>query len=122
MDKQPPHSWKGVPLEKLEQWTAIFNASQEGVNLAAPCPVCGSPTLHRYYQVGRPTNRIIAGQRFVAEGASWEWCSTCRSYEHGRSLVPEWWSADIVVVSGKLTAEPEELQKAVQSQTDQIKR
>ena len=109
--------WRGVPLSKLDAWTQVFNASREGINLSAPCPVCGARALHRYYQIGRPINRTIGEHRFIAEGASWEWCSICRSYEHGRALVPDWWLPTLVVDEAKLTAEPEILEEALHNRS-----
>lgn len=107
------HSWQGVPQEKRNEWYSIFDASHEGINLSIACPVCGTPTLHRYYQVGRPIERCIEGNRFVAVGASWEWCSTCFCYEHATVLVPDWWSERLQINEQDLTAEPEVLEEAV---------
>jgi hypothetical protein len=105
--------WRGIPLDKRKTWSNIFGQSREGINLSASCPVCGAYTLHRYYLKGRPLNRYIDGELFVADGASWEWCSTCHSYEHSHALVPEWWHESLDLGSYQLTAEPEALEQAL---------
>lgn len=105
--------WQGVPLDKREAWSSIFGQSREGLNLSAPCPVCGAHTLHRYYLKGRLLDRYIDGEYFVATGASWEWCSTCHSYEHSQALVPEWWHEFLDIGGNQLTAEPEVLEQAL---------
>jgi hypothetical protein len=72
--------------------------------------------LHRWYQVGSPINRIINGRKFVATGALWEWCSSCHSFEHYSSLVPDWWSCDLEVDCKKLTALPTAIEEAMEAQ------
>jgi hypothetical protein len=106
--------WNGVPLERVAAWNEVYSLSQEGVDLSASCPVCGSRTLHRYFLVGKPGVVVRRGRRYVASGAGWEWCSSCRSYVHFSGLVPEWWSSDLRVESSELTAEPEALERAIQ--------
>lgn len=82
------------------------------MNLSLPCPVCEAVTLHRWYQVGEPIEKIARGQRFVAKGGLWEWCSTCRTYSHASALVPDWWSSCLDVNEENLTAEPEAIEQA----------
>jgi hypothetical protein len=103
--------WYGVPLNLIEAWNEVFQKSRETLNLSSPCPVCGATTLHRWYQIGRPIDKIVEGQRYVARGGLWEWCSTCRAYEHAQALVPEWWSSSLEVNEADLTAEPEAIEK-----------
>lgn len=103
--------WRGVPLKHIEAWQRTFADSREGVNVTAPCPVCGSRALHRYFQVGEPIDSMVSGLRFVARGASWEWCSSCGSYEHATVLVPDWWKpVPLLFDEQALTAEPEQLE------------
>ncbi len=105
--------WRGVPLDKRAMWSRVFAQSREGIDLAAACPICGSPTLHHYYLVGKPLDRVIDAERFVADGARWEWCSTCATYDHSQALVPAWWSDPHLVINGVLTAEPDALERAL---------
>lgn len=107
------NQWKSVPGELLPRWYAVFGASRNGADVAGACPVCEEPQLHRYYQVGRPVDRESGGERFVATGASWEWCSNCRTFVHASALVPDWWPADLVVDARQLTALPDALDEAV---------
>lgn len=103
--------WQGVPKEKWQAWGEVFQKSKESLTLSSPCPICGYFALHRYYQMGQPVEYISSGQRFVAKGACWQWCSKCKSYEHSSSLVPEWWDSNIRIDESNLTCEPEELDK-----------
>lgn len=109
-------SWKGIPADLAEAWRKIYQNDQEGYTLSAPCPICSARTLRRYYQVGRPISLIIDQQHFVARGGCWEWCSTCKTYEHSSGLVPEWWSCDLVIDGSKLTAEPTGIEEAYKEQ------
>lgn len=104
--------WHDVPPEYCIAWSETFNASQEGLNLAAQCPVCGIRVLHRWFYAWKPDERTIQGHRFVASGSQWQWCSHCRSFEHSSGLVPAWWSCDLVVDVTKLTAYPDAIEEA----------
>ncbi len=104
--------WQSVPDAAREGWRQAFAVPRAGVDVRGPCPVCGVDALHRYYQVGSPLPATAEGA-FVARGALWEWCSSCRSYEHASALVPSWWQADLAVVERGLTALPEVLEKLV---------
>jgi hypothetical protein len=106
-------TWRDVPLEKTAAWDEVFQESQEGVSLSAPCPVCGRAMLHRYFMVGRPMLATMEGRRFRATGACWEWCSGCHSYMHSTALVPDWWASTLEVDESALTAEPGALESAV---------
>jgi formylglycine-generating enzyme required for sulfatase activity len=59
---------------------------------------------------------VVEGVEYVAEGGLWEWCSSCRSFEHWNSLVPAWWSCDLEVDEQQLTALPTALEVAIQAQ------
>lgn len=93
-------AWSGVPEQLYAQWRDAFRVRSHGVDLDIPCPSCGASTLHRYFQ------------RSGARGALWEWCSSCRVYEHFSAVVPEWWSSDLDLTGLTLTAEPEALEMA----------
>ncbi len=110
--------WKGIPLEYASAWRRIFNFNREGLDLSDPCPICGNRTLHLFYQILRPVDKTIGGNLFVAEGGLWEWCGTCRHYEHLSALVPEWWSCDLAIDISKLTAEPEAIEQAIRVRAD----
>ena len=112
MSTQSP-DWQDVPLELHSIWNHIFSLSKEGINLSTPCPVCECKTLHEYYQAIKPLDRVILGQRFVAHGALWTWCSSCHSYEHFSAFVPEWWHDTLPVDETKLTHQPEALEEAL---------
>ncbi len=116
MSKQSAQ-WQEVPLEHLSAWDKIFAANKEGMNLSEPCPICGNRKLHRYYNIGKPADSIIQGNRFVADGELWEWCSFCRSYLHLSALVPEWWSDPHLKDKIQLTHQPEALNQAIQQAT-----
>jgi hypothetical protein len=109
--------WRGVPLAVDADWRAAFAASKHGVDVEGACPICGARALHRYYQVGRPIERMSRGERFVAQGALWEWCSCCRAFEHYSALVPEWWHEELAVDESTLTALPDALDEAVRKRS-----
>ena len=105
--------WQDVSSKNHRGWNQIFSSNKEGLNLSQPCPVCRHSTLHKYYQAVDPIDRIILGQRFIARGALWTWCSTCHSYEHSSAFVPDWWSCTLYVDESKLTHQPEAIEQAL---------
>lgn len=113
---QKQAGWFGVPCNHEAEWMRIFQESQESLNLSAPCPICGRVALHRWYQVGKPIDLVIAGKKFVAEGGLWEWCSSCHCCEHSSCLVPEWWSCSLEVDTANLTASPTVIEEAMERQ------
>ncbi len=104
--------WHDVPLEYWEAWNRIFGASQEGLDLAAPCPVCAVPALRQWYMVGRLQETVLRGQRFIARGSVWTWCSHCHTYAHYSGLVPEWWSSDLDVNTDTVGHQPTAIEEA----------
>jgi hypothetical protein len=106
--------WHSVPVTHEKAWQAIFQSSHEILDLSASCPVCGRKSLHRWYHVGEPVNRMINGIRFIARGGVWEWCSSCRCFRHYSGLVPEWWSCNLNVDDDKLTVFPTAIEDAIQ--------
>jgi hypothetical protein len=107
--------WISVPDALRPSWEAIFRGSRGGVDVVGTCPVCGKNKLHRYYQVGRPIAQEIDGEKYVARGGLWEWCSACHSYEHSSALVPDWWKSDLRIDESRLTAIPDALEAAIQA-------
>ena len=100
--------WHGVAEEKQIEWQQIFAASTEGLRLSAACPLCGQRGLRRYFGGARETT--IAKPGFVGKGGSWEWCSSCGSFEHASCLVPAWWQPISGINESNLSALPEELE------------
>lgn len=105
-------NWRGVPLEFSDDWLALFEAEPNVSDLAASCPVCGEPHLHRYYLLDRLAPCELNHRQYAGNGGLWEWCSSCRSYEHYSCLVPIHWTTPYLVDAKMLTAEPEELEVA----------
>ena len=91
------YNWVGVQAEYDAAWLQTFDSSQESLHLSAPCPVCGINALCRWYQVGKPLDRVIRGVSYIASGGLWEWCCNCHSFQHYSCLVPDWWSCDLAV-------------------------
>lgn len=100
--------WQGVPEEKLPAWRKLFNdAVGGGVDLPNDCPVCGHRMLHRYYHLAKVEPRELRGKLFQGLGSYWEWCSSCRSYEHMHGFVPDWWQEKPLAVNhAELTVTP----------------
>jgi hypothetical protein len=105
--------WHGVEEQDRIAWQKAFARKSDGVRMPVPCPVCGHSGLHRYFG----TATAAAGSRpgFVGRGASWEWCSSCGTYEHASGLVPAWWAPLSVPNEHGLTAEPEELERQLRT-------
>lgn len=113
----PGLEWKGVPIEQLSAWRALFDSRQQGnaMHLPCACPVCGAMTLYRYYALERPQAREIEGKMYRGMGSFWEWCSSCRSFEHMSGFVPAWWKVEPLDIDhSKLTALPDLLDQAIE--------
>ena len=104
--------WQDVPVEHEPAWQAIFLASREGLNLSAPCPVCGVAALHQWYHLWQREDTEAGGSRFIGRGGLWEWCSACRSFAHYSARVPEWWASDLQVDPGQLEHQPAAIEQA----------
>lgn len=104
--------WRGVPLALDREWQAVFQATQEILDLAAPCPVCGSCSLHRWYDLNRERVTEFEGKKFIGGGGLWEWCSACRCYEHYSARIPEWWVCSLKVDASMLTHDPAAVEAA----------
>ena len=64
------------------------------------CPECGQKRAHIYFNRFEETSR----------GGVWAWCSECHAFDHGSSIVPEWWSNHSCVNQENLcAADPIEL-------------
>lgn len=100
--------WCGVPSEKKAEWQRVFAASTEGLSVSAACPCCGQHGLHRYFGRASPLREARAG--YAGRGSSWEWCTSCRAYEHASCLVPSWWRPIQGIAEHELTAEPEQIE------------
>ncbi len=103
-------AWNSVPQDKLDDWRKAFAQCDEVVNPEAACPVCNQQTLHRYYHLHRSESNVNPG--FVGRGGLWEWCSSCLSFEHYSSRVPDWWSCPFLVDEANLYAIPETIEAA----------
>ncbi|MFE6287852.1 hypothetical protein [Streptomyces sp. NPDC057877] len=81
--------------------------------MASPCPVCSAPSLHRWYHQESDRAMIRGGRRYLGHGRLWEWCSTCRTFEHyPDALVPDWWVAPYEVAAEELRYDPGPIEKA----------
>lgn len=106
--------WKDVPRDCYEEWSNIFVNDREGSDLSASCPVCHKKGLHRYYNAHKKMKMEIGSEQYIGRGGVWNWCSFCRSYEHGQAWVPDWWVPGVEVDGDKLTAIPSVLDMAYQ--------
>src|SRR5437870_3156649 len=110
--RQDAPDWHDVPAQSLARWNEVFGASSESDDLGLPCPACGATALHRWYFVGQPEVHEIEGRRYVARGSGWEWCGSCRAYQHFTGLVPDWWSSAVKVELDLLMHNPGTLDAA----------
>jgi hypothetical protein len=107
--------WDELPPEKYKVWADAFRSSQESLNLSVPCPLCSSKSLHRWYEGGRPLDKVLDGVRYVAQSAAlWQWCSSCGILLHGSADVPEWWNppSDIEIKKENLRVIPWAIEEA----------
>jgi hypothetical protein len=104
--------WKGVPLELSAAWQKVFSASQDGIDVDGLCPVCGSPTLHHWFDKPRPFAAGRERDGFRGSGSLWEWCSSCFSYEHCSALVPSWWCDVFAIDGAALRHHPDTIESA----------
>lgn len=109
-------SWHETDAEQHGPWRAAFNREPVGPAPAGPCPVCGVPSLHRWYVLDDDDARVLRGARYLGHGRLWEWCATCRTYEHYRDgFVPEWWKAPFAVDPELLRYDPGPVEEARQA-------
>jgi hypothetical protein len=102
--------WQDVAAEQVKSWRQTFDASAEGIDLTAACPVCKARSLHRWFNVHRARASVSDGRAWQGSGSQWQWCSSCRSYEHASGLVPDWWSAPFEIPLESLRHDPEEIE------------
>lgn len=105
--------WQDVPNEHVAQWREVFFSTKEGLNLSAPCPICGCRSLHKFYHLHRLVSKTIGDEKFIGDGSLWTWCSHCLSYEHYSAFVPEWWHDTLPVDEARLSHQPEALEEAL---------
>jgi hypothetical protein len=104
--------WRSVPDENLSEWRAVFDRSMEGLDVSEACPVCGSQSLHKWFNLHRIRATVEFGRSWVGSGSQWQWCTNCRSYEHSSGLVPDWWNSGLAVAEADLRADPEPIELA----------
>lgn len=104
--------WQDVPEPFADAWRRIFDQSRAGLDLDEPCPVCGAAELHRWFHLDQKQPTEALGRRWRGSGSQWQWCSSCRSYEHSSGLVPDWWQSELVVDVGRLRHDPQPLEEA----------
>ena len=104
--------WKQITPEISEVWQKAFDFSKKGMDVDNPCPVCGKFDLHRWYLTGEPLSKIIEGNRFIAQGELWEWCSSCGTFQHYSGMVPDWWTCDLDVDLKELVFTPDAIEEA----------
>jgi len=107
--------WRAVPVDQEQAWRDAFAAYPYTAALPAPCPLCGAHKLRQYY--GRPKDdpRVLLGVKYKGLGALWEWCLSCKTYEHYSCLVPEAWvRPPLTIPEYYLKACPEELAYALE--------
>jgi len=119
---QPNRQWKDVPAQHLKAWQDTFQSSREILKLSGDCPMCGKAELYRWYWAYRPEAGEIDGQRFVATGGLWEWCSACKSFAHYRAAVPDWWACDLEVNTEELTSYPTAIEEAIRKKEERTVR
>jgi hypothetical protein len=103
--------WQSVPEDRVTEWQVVFH-SAETMDVSGACPVCNFQTLHQWFD--RPRLYPIGEGRpgFLGRGGSWQWCSSCYSYEHYSGLVPDWWRDTFDVDYEALTHCPEAIEVA----------
>lgn len=100
--------WQGVPIEAVESWQKAFAETPMGYGVRGPCPLCRAHTLRCYFYLGRVDAVRVNGIDYRGRGSVWEWCATCRSFNHAQALVPlSWAGAPLRLDHAKLTPVPD---------------
>lgn len=105
--------WKGLPREMIAPWQRIFDTELSALKLSSPCPICGQAELYRYYDLNEEDYKEIEGIMFRGWGSLWEWCRSCRHYEHMSSRVPEKWRHTLPVDRSMLRHHPDAIDRAL---------
>jgi len=112
MPTKPAPGWKEVPNELLAAWRSVFDHAVVRMDLVENCPVCGVATLHQWFSLASPREVTMQGRRWKGSGSQWQWCSTCRSYEHSSAWVPDLWSDPLDVDGTTLMTDPGAIEAA----------
>ncbi|WP_157978441.1 MULTISPECIES: hypothetical protein [Nocardia] len=105
--------WRENGDETYTQWRRRFNASWNSAEVPGSCPVCGSATLHRWYVQEDSDATVLHGVLYKGRGRLWEWCSTCRTFEHLMDgFVPAWWVDPYPVAPESLRYDPGPIEAA----------
>jgi hypothetical protein len=83
--------WKGVPIDKIQEWQELFNVISINFEVPGRCPVCGEHALRHYYYLDHQQRQNFNRVEYQGRGSVWEWCSKCRTYSHAQALVPKNW-------------------------------
>ena len=102
----------GPLLNSLSAWRQVFAASRDDVDVVETCPVCGRQTLHRWFYLERAMPTRDAVGSWQGRGSEWQWCSSCRSYEHYVGLVPDWWAEPFTIDLEELYEDPGPIEDA----------
>ncbi|EPF4820954.1 hypothetical protein [Escherichia albertii] len=108
--------WSGIPTEYTDRWREIYNNVTPGeeMHLSTACPVCGDTELYRYYSLVKTQPCLLGGIMYKGPGSYWEWCGSCRSYEHMSGYVPISWAVELSGIDhSKLTAIPDMIDTAM---------
>ena len=105
--------WKEVPAQYESQWAFLFNENRCILHLETPCPICGTRTLRRYYDLNKAEPIVLSGNAFVGRGGLWEWCGTCGHYAHYSAAVPACWKDSLPVETSQLSAVPDEIERVL---------
>lgn len=118
MSSNNHHPWRGVPLEHLAEWQRIFRMEIAALKLSSPCPICGQVELYRYYDrdpeyIVYEEYREINGIMYRGRSGLWEWCHSCRHYEHMSAMAPEMWRHTLPVDKSELRHHPDAIDSAL---------
>lgn len=108
--------WWEIDKAAYKEWRRIFNEDWSGSRVSSPCPVCSMRTLYRWYFLESRESKVLRGRSFTGRGKLWEWCSTCRSFEHyPDGYVPDWWATPYEVDPSVLRRDPGPIEEARRS-------
>jgi hypothetical protein len=73
--------WQSPPDLVEEEWRRAEDRITDR-HLPPPCPTGDRGTLRYFFIRHDPPEPV---------GGLWVWCPTCRSFQHYRARVPDWW-------------------------------
>ncbi len=104
-------TWQDVPMEHYRAWMQVFNPHPHQHLLTEACPICGSQTLVQYYHLAGLNKRADCPPDILGSGSLWQWCFTCRHYQHYSALISRQWVQPFAIPNEAITVDPDGIER-----------